>query len=58
MSRFLLESGNVLIDAPPALVKFIEARQRGASKAELLRLKLAAQKSPARSERIEQAEKS
>ena len=52
MSRTLLESGNILIDAPPALVKFVEARKRGAPHAELLALKFAAQLTPARAARM------
>jgi hypothetical protein len=54
MSRFLLEGGNVLIDAPEPLRKFLKARRDGASKSEMMRLKLAAQLNPARAERIAQ----
>jgi len=41
-----------IIDAPLELRRFLDARARGASRAELLRLRVAAQISPARAERI------
>jgi hypothetical protein len=45
-------TGNI-INAPPALKAFMDARARGASRPELLRLRLAAQITPARAARME-----